>query len=181
MRAKHLILVDYDPRWPDMFLAEKARLEAAVGEHVVAIDHIGSTSIPGLIAKPVIDIMIGVEDIADAREQCIAPIVALGYEHVREYEDEYPDEIYLRRSNEAGMRSHHIHVWEIDGPDYERHLVFRDYLRAHPDEAAAYAEVKRSLIDQFERGNDYAEAKDVFIRPCEERAWAWKRGLEGND
>ena len=178
MRMQHLIIVDYDPTWPELFQQEKARLLAAIGDHIETIEHIGSTSVPGLAAKPVIDIMIGVRDLAKVEQPCIAAIVDLGYEYVPDYEDEMPDRRYFRKSDASGMRTHHLHLWPVDHPDYERHLVFRDYLRTHPDEAAAYEAVKRDLITQHDDGNDYAGAKSVFVLPCEKRAYAWRASLD---
>jgi GrpB-like predicted nucleotidyltransferase (UPF0157 family) len=163
MRAKHLIIVDYNPAWPELFEQEKAHLLAALGDRVETIEHFGSTSVPGLAAKPVIDILIGVRDLAEVERFCIAAITGLRY---------------FRRSDADGVRTHHVHLWPLDHPDYDRHIVFRDYLRTHPDEAAAYEAVKRELITQFDDGNDYAEAKSVFVLPCEERAFAWRAGLD---
>jgi len=178
MRAKHLIIVDYNPAWPELFEQEKAHLLAALGDRVETIEHFGSTSVPGLAAKPVIDILIGVRDLAEVERFCIAAITGLGYEYVPDYEDEMPNRRYFRRSDADGVRTHHVHLWPVDHPDYDRHIVFRDYLRTHPDEAAAYEAVKRELITQFDDGNDYAEAKSVFVLPCEERAFAWRAGLD---
>ncbi|MCI0711249.1 MAG: GrpB family protein, partial [Chloroflexi bacterium] len=134
-----------------------------------------STSVPGLAAKPVIDITIGVKDLAAADEKVVQVIVELGYEYVPDFEDVMPTRRYFRRSNAEGMRTHQIHLWQIDDPEYERHIVFRDYLRAHPDEATAYAELKRSLAEKFDSVNDYANAKTEFIREREHRAYAWRR------
>lgn len=177
MSKSHLIIVDYDPTWPERFQQERARLLAVLAVSVQTIEHIGSTSVPGLAAKPVIDIMIGVRDLAEAEQPCIAAIVGLGYEYVPDYEDEMPDRRYFRKNDADGVRTHHLHLWPVDHPDYERHIVFRDYLRTHPDEAAAYEAVKRDLITQYDNGNDYAEAKSVFVLPCEKRAFAWRAGL----
>lgn len=181
MRDLHLILVEYDSRWPEMFAEEKARLIDVVGQYVETIVHIGSTSVPGLAAKPVIDIMIGVQSLKIADSSCIAPIESLDYEYFQAVESMMPRRRYFRKSNPEGMRTHQIHLWSIDDPEYERHLVFRDYLRTHPDEARAYAQAKRDLIDKYDSVNDYADAKSAFIAPCEQRAFAWKRSLVAND
>lgn len=173
MRDSHLIIVDYNPAWPAMFEAERDNLEVVLGKKITSIHHIGSTAVPGLAAKPVIDIMIGVESLADADQHCITPITALGYEYVAAFEDVLPGRRYFRRNNAEGMRTHQIHLWQIDDSNYERHLLFRDYLRAHPDMASSYAQLKRKLIGQFDRVNDYAAAKTDFIRACEEKAYLW--------
>lgn len=178
MRAKHLIIVEYQDEWPKKFERERQRLANAVGEFVETIEHIGSTSVPGLSAKPVIDITIGVKDLAIADEKIVQAIVDLGYEYVAKFEDQMPTRRYFRRADENGIRTHQIHLWATDDPEYERHIVFRDYLRAHPDEAAAYADLKRSLIDKFDTGSDYADAKSDFIREREKRAFAWRNGRD---
>jgi GrpB-like predicted nucleotidyltransferase (UPF0157 family) len=88
-----------------------------------------------------------------------------------------PNRRYFRKSDAEGMRTHQIHLWPMDEPEYERHLVFRDYLRAHPDEAKAYAQVKQDLINKYDSVNDYADAKSAFIVPCLQRAFDWKKSL----
>jgi GrpB-like predicted nucleotidyltransferase (UPF0157 family) len=173
MRDKHLIIVDYDPTWPAMFAAERDRLLAVVGDYVETVEHIGSTAVPGLVAKPVIDIIIGVRNLAIADAHCIKPIKALCYEYVRYVEELMPTRRYFRKSDDTGMRTHQIHLWPLDDPEYERHIVFRDYLRAHPHEADTYAEVKRDLARKFDDVNDYADAKSALIKPCEQRAYVW--------
>ena len=177
MRHSHMIIADYNPQWPQMFVAEKARLQQVVGQFVETIEHVGSTSVPGLAAKPVIDIMIGVKTLQIADEKCITLIESLGYEYYQAIESMMPTRRYFRKSDANGMRTHQIHLWQLDDSEYERHLVFRDYLRAHPHEAAAYEKIKRDLIDKFDDVNEYADAKSAFIVPCQERAYAWKQSL----
>ncbi|MEW5940023.1 MAG: GrpB family protein, partial [Chloroflexota bacterium] len=101
-----VVIAPYDPNWPILFEQEKARLEGALGDHVLDIQHIGSTSVPGLGAKPIIDIMIAVRSLEEADEFCIRPIVEMGYEYVKEFERETPMRRYFRKSNEAGVRTH---------------------------------------------------------------------------
>lgn len=174
MPAK-ITIADYNPDWPDQFATEKAQLMAIVGDYVADIQHIGSTSVPGLGAKPVIDIMIGVRSLADADAHCIEPIVGLGYEYVRKYEVELPFRRYFSKDNADGIRTHQIHLVEIESDWWERHLVFRDYLRTHPEASEAYERLKRELAAlPFESTNDYAEAKTEFIRGVETEAFAWR-------
>ena len=179
-RPAHLIIVDYDSQWPQRFEAERLRLQNALGDYALSIEHMGSTSVPGLAAKPVIDITVGVASLALADRYCLEPIQALGYEYVPQFEDVMPRRRYFRRSDATGMRTHQIHLWEITDSEYERHIVFRDYLRAHPHEAQAYAEVKRRLAKLYDSVNDYADAKSEFIKPCEQRAFAWKNNAQNN-
>ncbi len=170
-----ITIADYDPTWPDLFAAEKARLMAIIGDHVADIQHIGSTSVPGLGAKPVIDIMIGVRSLSDADHYCIAPIVDLGYAYIMKYEVETPFRRFFCKDNSQGVRTHNIHLVEIGSDWWERHLVFRDYLRTHLEVSEAYERLKRELAAQpFETTNDYAEAKTEFITAVEAEAFAWK-------
>jgi GrpB-like predicted nucleotidyltransferase (UPF0157 family) len=168
-------LDDYDAQWPAMFLDERERLFVAVRASVSGIEHIGSTSVPGLAAKPVIDMLVGVRALAEADTHCIAPICDLGYEYVPEFESVMPYRRYFRRDDGDGHRSHQIHLVEQGGDFWRRHLLFRDYLRAHPDQAREYEQLKRRLAPQFSDVNDYAEAKTEFIRAAEARADTWRR------
>jgi GrpB-like predicted nucleotidyltransferase (UPF0157 family) len=166
-----VIIVDYDPRWPEMYEAEKARILEVAGRWLADIQHVGSTSVPGLAAKPVIDIMPGVARLEDA-EHIIGPLQALGYEYVPWQEEDapIPDRRYFRR---GVPRSHHVHVAEVGGDFWTRHLLFRDYLRDHPEACHEYAALKRHLAAEY--GSDrlgYVEAKTDFISRIEETAAA---------
>jgi GrpB-like predicted nucleotidyltransferase (UPF0157 family) len=163
----------YDPAWPGRFEAEAARIGAALGSAAVRIDHVGSTAVPGLAAKPVIDIQVSVRALHPL-ELHLRPLVALGYTHVA-----HPDDAtcpFLHRPFEW-PHSHHVHLCEAGGSEERRNLAFRDFLREHPAETAAYAEVKRRLApgfscSSFESRNAYAEAKSAFIEPIIARALA---------
>jgi GrpB-like predicted nucleotidyltransferase (UPF0157 family) len=161
---------NYNPRWPAMFEAERVRLVSVVGDWVDGIEHIGSTSVPGLAAKPVIDILMGVRTLADADSNCIEPVRGLGYEYVPQFETVMPFRRYFRRLTPDGIHSHHIHLVEKESDFWERHLLFRDYLRAHPECAREYEQLKRRLAPQFSDVNDYAAAKTAFIRATEQMA-----------
>jgi GrpB-like predicted nucleotidyltransferase (UPF0157 family) len=168
-------IVDYDPRWPAMFDVERGRLFDIVIEWVSGIEHIGSTSVPGLGAKPVIDMLVGVRALADADAHCIRPICGLGYEYISDFETVMPFRRYFRRLTDEKNHSHHIHLVEQGSEFWERHLLFRDYLRAHPQQAHEYERLKRRLAPQFSDRNDYAQAKTEFIRAAEARARKWRR------
>jgi GrpB-like predicted nucleotidyltransferase (UPF0157 family) len=170
VERRPIIVVDYDPRWPAMFEADRARLVDVVGDWVAGVEHIGSTSVPGLAAKPVIDILVGVRSLADADAHCIDPICGLGYEYMPEFETVMPFRRYFRRLAPDGNHSHHIHLVEKGCDFWERHLLFRDYLRAHPERAREYEALKRRLAPQFSDVNDYAEAKTKIIRETEAQA-----------
>ncbi len=153
-------IAEYDPAWPVLFERERGLIEAALADLVAAIEHVGSTAVPGLGAKPVIDIMIGVRNLADG-EKCVRPLEELGYEY--RGEAGIPGRLYFRRLT-GGRRSHQIHMVEHGGDFWRRHRLFRDYLREHREEAKAYHELKVRLAERF--GTDrlgYNEAKTEFI------------------
>ncbi len=164
-------IVDYDPRWPAMFEDEKSRIMDAVGEWLVDVQHVGSTSVPGLAAKPIIDMMPTLRDLGDARH-CIAPLEALGYEYVPQFETILPERRYFRRG-EVQIYSHHVHMVQADTAFWRRHIEFRDYLREHPEAAREYAALKRELAERYRTDRvAYTDAKTEFIRGIEARAAA---------
>jgi GrpB-like predicted nucleotidyltransferase (UPF0157 family) len=165
-----ITIADYDPDWPARFDAEKVRLLSQIGRWSRGIEHIGSTAVPGLAAKPVIDIMPGVLSMADA-ESCIEGMRRLGYEYVPEFEDALPDRRYFRKGRPE--QRWHVHIVEIDGEFWKRHIAFRDYLRESPETSAEYAALKRHLAEQYPRDSlAYTDAKSEFIRGIEEKAAA---------
>jgi GrpB-like predicted nucleotidyltransferase (UPF0157 family) len=164
-----IVIVDYDPRWPEMFRAERDAILSATGPRLVAIEHVGSTAVPGLGAKPIIDIMAGVRRLAEAAE-CIAPLAPLGYRYLPEYEALIPDRRFFRKGP-PGPITHHLHLVELGGDFWERHLLFRDYLRTHPEAAEAYYQLKRQMAARFSPDrNAYTDSKTQFIRSVEDRA-----------
>lgn len=154
-------IVDYDASWPQRYEDEKGRILAAIGSQVAAVEHIGSTAVPGLAAKPIIDMLVGLRSLDDAGS-CIEPLERLGYEYVPEWEDELPDRRYFRRVRPR-PRTHHVHMVEVSGAFWRRQLLFRDHLRGHPDDARRYEALKRDLAERFEVGREYAAAKSTFI------------------
>ena len=173
-----IVIAPYDEKWPLMFETEKARLDSALGGHTLSIQHIGSTSVPGLGAKPIIDIMIAVRTLEEADQFCIQPIVALGYEYVKEFERETPHRRYFRKSSADGIRTHHIHMVVINSEWWVNHLLFRDYLRANAESRRAYEAHKRQLAErEWNTGSDYAEAKTDFILKTMESARAWRQNI----
>jgi GrpB-like predicted nucleotidyltransferase (UPF0157 family) len=158
-----IVVVDYQPSWPAMFDAERDRIEAALGRLVLTVEHVGSTAVPGLAAKPIIDLLLGVANLAEVLPQGAGPLRALGYRYVPEYEPWLPDERFFRKGP-PGPWTHHLHVMEPANPRWRDRLLFRDYLRAHPDAAVAYGRLKRDLAAAF--GDDiagYRSAKDAFV------------------
>ena len=151
-------LLPYQEDWPRLFAVEKARLQAAVGQYVLDIQHVGSTSIPGLPAKPILDIAAAVENF-EAAVVCIQPLEQLGYTY--RGEKGIPRRHYFRKGD---PRTHHIHMNEIGSVDWENQILFRDYLLCHPEAVEAYAALKIDLAQQFPADRDrYLAGKAPFI------------------
>jgi GrpB-like predicted nucleotidyltransferase (UPF0157 family) len=158
--SESVILVPYDPDWPRQFDQEGAVLGAVFAGGEAAIEHVGSTAVPGLGAKPVIDVMVGLSHLAEA-EGRIAALEAAGYKYVEKHEKQFPQRRYFRKPR-LGPSAYHLHC-VVKGSDFwVRLLAFRDYLRAHPESAAAYYELKRELAVRFSK-EEYTEAKSPFI------------------
>jgi GrpB-like predicted nucleotidyltransferase (UPF0157 family)/GNAT superfamily N-acetyltransferase len=165
-------LVPYDPAWPDLFRTEADRIRDALGELAIRIEHVGSTSVPGLWAKPVIDIQVSVpslEPIAAYEER----LSSVGYAHLEldEFDRVYP---FFRRPAEWPS-THHIHLCESGSYLEAKHIAFRDYLRVHPEEGARYVELKRSLAARHhgrtqESRESYSLAKTDFVESVLRRA-----------
>jgi GrpB-like predicted nucleotidyltransferase (UPF0157 family) len=154
-------LVPYDPSWPERFEAERAALEQAIGPWASGgIHHIGSTAVPGLEAKPVIDIMAGVRDLEDSRA-CFEPLARLEYVHF----PYLPEERHWFCKPDPSRRTHHLHLVPAGSRRFRDHLAFRDRLRAEPRLAAEYAALKRDLAARFEHDREaYTDGKDDFVR-----------------
>ncbi|MBD3192632.1 MAG: GrpB family protein [Candidatus Heimdallarchaeota archaeon] len=162
---------NYDPNWPKEFEEEKQRLLSLIGSHVIGIEHVGSTAVPGLGAKPIIDILIGLKDLNDAKS-CIPLLERLNYEYVPEYEDELPERRYFRKPPRGqGRRKFHIHMVATSSDFWERQLLFRDYLRLHPEVAKEYYILKKELVAKFTNNRRmYTDNKTVFITKVLEKA-----------
>jgi GrpB-like predicted nucleotidyltransferase (UPF0157 family)/GNAT superfamily N-acetyltransferase len=163
-----VVIVRYRKAWPRQFAREKQRIRAALSKALLGIEHVGSTSVPGLAAKPVVDIMAGVRN-RQAAERSLAALARIGYLDVSPC-DEYPDWYYCLGK---GKRPHdaHLHLCRWRAGFWTRHLQFRDYLRTHPAQAREYAALKRRLARRH--GTDrqgYCDAKTGFIRWCEVNA-----------
>lgn len=167
-----ILVVPHEAKWQADFEAEATLVRNALGENVLAVHHIGSTSISGIYAKPVIDILVEVKDIVevDARNSAIE---SLGYEVMGEFR--IPGRRYFRKDDSEGNRTHQIHTFENGSDHVIRHLAFRDYLIAHPGEALEYSELKRRLAADHPYDVDaYIDGKDPFILEIDRRAAVWK-------
>lgn len=155
-------LVSYDRDWPELYLEESARIHAAVaavGLTPLVLEHIGSTAIPGLAAKPILDVLAGVMSGAPMRRY-IGPLVVAGYVH--RGEQGIPGREFFRRGE---PRAYHVHMTAIGSPVWQEHLRFRDYLRRHPDARDEYARLKQALAARFPRDREaYIDAKGPFVR-----------------
>lgn len=169
-------VVDHDPAWAAMFEQER-RLLLTARPTLVAVEHIGSTAVPGLAAKPTIDLLAVVadEELAAAR----LAVEGLGYIWVPESFADDPRHQFLHRLRNH-KRTHHLHVLAASSPLVARYLLFRDYLRAHPDEAARYADFKLDLADRYAADRDrYIDSKPPFVDAMIERAWRWHDSYHG--
>ena len=171
-----VVVVPYDEAWPSLFEEERNCIERAIGPWVEGIEHIGSTAVPGLAAKPVIDIMVGVKSLDDT-PSLVEGLEAIGYEYVPEFERQMPERRYFRKLH-RGRRTHQIHLVErSDAAFWDRHVLFRDYLRRHPGVAEEYALLKHELSGRFrEDRTAYTEAKTAFIREVVRRAGEGEEG-----
>jgi len=159
----------YNPEWTSMYNQTKELFLNSFGDKIDAIEHIGSTSVPGLGAKPIIDILLGVRKLHEA-ESFIPKMHELGFEYISKYEDVMPERRYFVK-REHGKSTHHVHSVEVDSPFWKRHLLFRDYLRMNDDVRDAYFKLKKELSDkEWSDSNDYADAKTEFIRNIEKEA-----------
>lgn len=166
---RNVRVVDYNTQCINMFEAEKEKLEAVFGEELIDVHHIGSTAVPGLKAKPVIDMMPVVKDI-NAVDQYDAEMSELGYEGLGE--NGITGRRYFRKGGDE--RTHHIHIFEEGSHDIIRHLAFRDYLRNHEDARTQYGELKKNLAIKFPNDiNEYMDGKNQFIKETEQRALEW--------
>ncbi len=157
--------------WRPAFETESLLVREALGDAVHALHHIGSTAVPGLAAKPVIDMLLEVPDLAllDARSEAL---LALGYEALGEYG--LPGRRYFRKSDAQGQRSHHLRAFVAGHREARRHLVFRDYLIAHPEVATAYGALKLAQARAHPQDIEaYMDGKDPFIKDHDARALRW--------
>ena len=169
--AAPVTVVPYDPEWPRRFERERALIARALHGSDASIEHIGSTAVPELGAKPIIDILVGVSALSVV-ESRIPDLEAEGYEYVPKYEAQIPDRRYFRKPI-VRPRTHHLHCVVRDGAIWRRHLLFRDYLRAHPEAAAEYLELKQRLASRHRADRTaYTEAKSSFIESLLEKASA---------
>lgn len=167
------IVVAYDPSWALKFEREAEVVRSALGPAASAVHHIGSTSIPGIYAKPIIDMLVEVASL-EAVDAETPTLTAEGYEAMGEFG--LAGRRYFRKDNAAGVREYHVHAYAVGSPELERHLAFRDYLRSHSDVAQQYSQLKRRLATQYPSDSEaYIKGKGPFIEATEAAALAWLR------
>ena len=171
-------VVDYRPEWEKMFQEEEKKIRKILGKNCIAVYHIGSTSVKGLPAKPIIDIMPVVKDISlvDAHNP---EFRALGCDCRGEFG--IPGRRFYAKGGDH--RTHHIHIFEKSSKaDIKRHLAVRDYLRSHPDTAREYAELKKNLAARYPHDNDgYCDGKDAYMKELEQKALKWQEEQEADN
>ncbi len=161
-----LVIVNYDPRWPAIYEEEKRRILRVAGRSIIGIEHIGSTAVVGLAAKPIIDIMAGVIDPSDA-DKLLPLLKGIGYEDVTRQSGDL--EWYyclgkVNREEENRLQNFHLHLMKFRSETWKRHILFRDFLRNNREAALKYGELKRRLAAEhsFDR-ESYTKAKTGFI------------------
>ena len=158
-----VVISPYADQWPAAFASVKEELHAAFAPVDVVVEHIGSTAVPGLVAKPVIDVLLGARALADVEEK-IEMLARQGYAYIDKYERDLPMRRYFVKSNVHNLRVH-LHAVELGSQFWRNHLTFRDALRADPGLAAGYAALKLRLAVEFANDKSaYTAAKAPFIQ-----------------
>jgi len=188
-------IAEYNPEWLNQFKLIKEELNVILGELNPRIEHIGSTSVPGLAAKPIIDILVGIERVS-LLDETIEPMIRHNYIYYEIYNSDMPfrrlyiglkdkndinifQSIYSNQNKIPHNKIHqhkltHIHIWEFGTPEWKRHIAFRDYLREHTATKTHYEHLKKELsLRNWKDGNEYNASKDDFIKTEEAKAILW--------
>lgn len=174
-RAMVAFVIPHDPSWKNAFADEGGAIKDAFGTVPAHVHHIGSTAIPVILAKPIIDLLGIISNLADADVKARS-LETLGYEVMGAYGIE--GRRYFRKMDSNGTRTHHLHMFEEGSPHIERHIAFRDYLIAHPNVAKEYSSLKERLTEGGHPSWDgYLDGKDPFISRVEPQAIDWSRRL----
>jgi GrpB-like predicted nucleotidyltransferase (UPF0157 family) len=161
LKAGIVRLVTYQPEWKELFEVEAIRLRSCLGKHALQVEHIGSTAIEGMVAKPIIDINIAIENIENATK-IISLLKTIGYTH--KPDDDIPGRLYFVKQTE-GLTTYHLSLSEPTSDFWKTHLLFRDYLRVNPDTAEKYKQLKIKLAKQYPSDRiAYLLGKEDFIR-----------------
>ncbi|MDQ3291469.1 MAG: GrpB family protein [Bacteroidota bacterium] len=194
-----VIIEEYQAKWPDQFLKEKSIIAAALQSFTPTIEHIGSTAVPGLKAKPIIDILVGLNHLEDL-DKIILPMQNEGYTYVKKYEPMWPTRRFFVKLQPSTFALPslidiqdtyiigkdvislvHIHVIAKDTEDWHRHIAFRDFLRSNSSIRQEYGRMKKKLSElEFTDMNEYNNAKNAFIKETEKLALGWYRQSNAN-
>lgn len=172
MNAAHaddtVVIVDYDPRWPALFEEERARIEPAIAAFATSIEHMGSTAVPGLCAKPIVDLLVTVEQFGPPDRY--SPALA-AFSYVLRVDPANTERHAFGKRDALGRRpvpGYNLHIVQQGGRVHRRTLAFRDYLRTHPEAAREYGDLKRKLAATYGSDRDaYTQAKTAFVRSIE--------------
>ena len=168
-------VVLYDDKWPALYEQEVTRIKRILEKEIVSTHHIGSTSIPSMSAKPIIDILLKVKDITMI-DSYNNEMISLGYEPRGELG--IPGRRYFSREEPKDVRTHHIHSFQSGNIGLERHLAFRNYMIAHPEDIKVYSELKMVLARRFQWDMDgYISEKDLYVERLEKIAMDWYKSL----
>lgn len=161
LRSGEVVVVPYDPRWSELFIECAQEIRTAVGYSVLGVHHVGSTSIPGMQAKPILDVLVSVADL-NAAISLVPALEAIGYEF--RPDEEIQDRHFFRRPHGGALRTHHLSLAEPNSKHHTATLAFRDILRGDPHLADDYARLKLTLAKQFSRDRSaYIDAKTKFV------------------
>ncbi|MGL4490082.1 MAG: GrpB family protein [Rhizobiaceae bacterium] len=171
--AEPIILEDHNLNWHVQFELEAGRIQIVLGEIAVTVHHIGSTAIPSILAKPIIDILVEVRSL-DELDAASAKMSELGYEVMGAFGIE--GRRYFRKLDSTGTRTHHVHAFMHGSDHVIRHLAFRDFLIAYPSTAREYSDLKARLVSSPLISRDtYMDGKSPFIKATQRKAVAWYR------
>lgn len=165
-------VVPHNSQWKAAFETEARFIAAVLAENLVVIHHIGSTAIPGIYAKPIIDLLVEVRDLNLVTEKTLA-MEQLGYQARGEFG--IIGRRYFCKENPPGIRTYNVHVYQASSPEIKRHLAFRDYLIAHPQDAEQYSKLKQELAKKYPYDiESYMDGKDELVKKIESKAMQWQ-------
>ncbi len=171
-----IVIQDYDPHWPHLYAVEEQQLKEILSPYAVQIAHIGSTAIPALAAKPIIDISVAVRDLAEV-SACVPALADVGYVEVP-INPRFQRRLFCKGPYNEG--THHLHFSVHASAVWAEPLLFRDYLRAHPGAAAWYQQVKRASASKHQHDlNGYHDEKAGCVGTLMEQARAWQANEKG--
>jgi GrpB-like predicted nucleotidyltransferase (UPF0157 family) len=169
--SKPIVIQEYDPQWPQLYVIEERQLWQVLDGRAVQIEHIGSTSVPGLAAKPIIDISVTVRDLAEVTA-CVPAMADLGYEEFP-IDPRFQRRLFCKGAYNEG--THHVHFTVHRSAVWAEPLLFRDYLRAHPAAAAWYQQIKQTAATKHQQDlNGYHDEKASCVEALMEQARTWQ-------